>query len=37
VGPELNRLALDVKDADALGRKVADLLCRQLPEAGSFT
>jgi divalent metal cation (Fe/Co/Zn/Cd) transporter len=28
---------LPVKDADALGRLVADKLSRQLPEAGSFT
>jgi cation diffusion facilitator family transporter len=28
---------LTAKDADGLGRQVADLLSRQLPEAGSFT
>jgi hypothetical protein len=29
--------ALPAKDADAIGRLVADELSRQLPEAGSFT
>jgi hypothetical protein len=28
---------LPAKDADAMGRLVADQLSRQLPEAGSFT
>ena len=32
VDPELH-----VKDADAMGRQVADQISRQLPEAGSFT
>jgi len=28
---------LPAKDADTMGRQVADHLARQLPEAGSFT